>query len=298
MLEYHEAIHGNTKNPASDNRCTEERTAEDPNCSDGHFLLPDTLSVGALIFTGDCWPDSRAVPLVLPLELSYFQERFETIYEERKERRKLTWISSLATGTLETTFFVDGDSAGALEMDVTLHQMCVLMLFNDSEVLTYEQLFHALIQTWANTEEKREAQIWIRAAVNSLAGQRYPLLRKEIVGQGTLKDHRILLNHRFRARAAHLSIPVPTKNDFEGMDFGDNECEVEDREALIDTFLIRFMKQRRTLNCQALVNEAIKSISLPINVEKEFILTRIESLVDREYLEREKDRQDWLVYVP
>jgi cullin 3 len=49
------------------------------------------------------------------------------------------------------------------------------------------------------------------------------------------------------------------------------------------------MKSRKTLNHAQLVGEVLKQLSTRFTVEPSFIKTRIEHLIDKEYLERDKD---------
>ncbi len=55
----------------------------------------------------------------------------------------------------------------------------------------------------------------------------------------------------------------------------------------IDAAIVRTMKTRKTLSHKLLVNELVVQLKFPIKTTD--LKKRIESLIDREYLERDRD---------
>jgi cullin 4 len=67
------------------------------------------------------------------------------------------------------------------------------------------------------------------------------------------------------------------------------ESVARDRLYLIDAVLVRIMKARKTILHQALIPQVMEQIKVP--AQPADIKKRIESLIEREYLERDaKDR--------
>lgn len=71
-----------------------------------------------------------------------------------------------------------------------------------------------------------------------------------------------------------------------------NDSVLQDRQYQIDAAIVRIMKMRRTLSHKLLVNELVAQLRFPIQPAD--LKKRIESLIDREYMER--DARDSQVY--
>ena len=65
-----------------------------------------------------------------------------------------------------------------------------------------------------------------------------------------------------------------------------SERVYQDRQYQIDAAVVRIMKTRKTLSHPLLISELYKQLKFPIRPAD--LKKRIESLIDREYLERDK----------
>jgi len=68
-----------------------------------------------------------------------------------------------------------------------------------------------------------------------------------------------------------------------------------DRQYQIDAAVVRIMKTRRTLSHSLLLNELFTQLKFPLKSSD--LKKRIESLIDREYIERDSRSQDCYVYM-
>jgi cullin 3 len=59
----------------------------------------------------------------------------------------------------------------------------------------------------------------------------------------------------------------------------------------VEAAIVRIMKTRKTLQHNLLVSELIKQLSSKFQPDPAFLKKRIESLIEREFLER--DQEDW-----
>mmetsp|Transcript_5500 Transcript_5500/g.18613 ORF Transcript_5500/g.18613 Transcript_5500/m.18613 type:complete len:133 (+) Transcript_5500:159-557(+) len=73
-----------------------------------------------------------------------------------------------------------------------------------------------------------------------------------------------------------------------------NERVVQDRQYQIDAAIVRVMKMRKTLAHRLLINELLTQLKDKFKVHPPDLKKRIESLIDREYLER--DSSDPQIY--
>lgn len=71
----------------------------------------------------------------------------------------------------------------------------------------------------------------------------------------------------------------------------------EDRRHLIEATIVKVMKTRRKLEHQKLIEETIKILVSKFQPQPTQIKTRIESLIEREYLERDPDNRHFYRYL-
>jgi cullin 4 len=88
-----------------------------------------------------------------------------------------------------------------------------------------------------------------------------------------------------RIRITNISVKKETQEDREKT----VEAVSRDRLYLIDAVLVRIMKSRKTILHQALIVQVLEQVKVP--AQPADIKKRIESLIEREYMERDsKDR--------
>ena len=70
---------------------------------------------------------------------------------------------------------------------------------------------------------------------------------------------------------------------------------LQDRQYQVDAAIVRIMKSRKTLSHTLLVSELFGQLKFPIKMSD--LKKRIESLIDREYLERDTQNSNVLNYL-
>ena len=76
-----------------------------------------------------------------------------------------------------------------------------------------------------------------------------------------------------------------------------NSDVLKERGQIIEAVAVRIMKARKTENYMELINAIIKQISM-FKAEPKLIKRRIESLIEREYIERMESDKSKLIYKP
>lgn len=71
----------------------------------------------------------------------------------------------------------------------------------------------------------------------------------------------------------------------------------EDRRHMVEATIVKVMKTRRRIEHNALLTETTKILSQKFNPDPVMIKKRIESLIDREYLERDADDRRFYKYI-
>ncbi len=69
----------------------------------------------------------------------------------------------------------------------------------------------------------------------------------------------------------------------------------QDRQYQIDAAIVRIMKMRKTLTHALLLSELYTQLRFPVKPQD--LKKRIESLIDRDYMERDKDNANQYNYV-
>lgn len=71
----------------------------------------------------------------------------------------------------------------------------------------------------------------------------------------------------------------------------------EDRRHMVEATIVKVMKTRRRLDHNTLVAETVKILSLKFNPDPVMIKKRIESLIEREYMERDTEDRRFYKYI-
>ncbi|CAL5376454.1 unnamed protein product [Camellia sinensis] len=135
----------------------EEYLKTNPDASPGIDLTVTVLTTGF-------WPSYKSFDLNLPAEMVKCVEVFREFYQTKTKHRKLTWIYSLGTCNLNGKF-----EPKTMELIVTTYQASVLLLFNASNRLSYQEIMTQLNLT--DDDVVRQ--------LHSLSCAKYKILNKE-----------------------------------------------------------------------------------------------------------------------
>ncbi|KAG2325241.1 hypothetical protein Bca52824_007969 [Brassica carinata] len=202
------------------------------------------------------WPSYKTFDVNLPSEIVKCVEIFKVFYETKHKRRKLTWLHSLGTCHINGKF-----DQKPIELIVSTHQAAVLLLFNTRDNLNYTDIQNQLN---LNHEDL--------------------ILIKEPATEIVSKTDVFEVNSKFTARISRVKIPLSyvdeRKKVVEDVD--------NDRRYAIDASIVRIMKGKKVLGHEQLVSECVKQLSGMFKPDVKAIKNRIEELIERDYLERDK----------
>ena len=235
-------------------------------------LCPD-VDVSVQVLTSGFWPTYPPIECVLPEALGAAQQVFAEHYLRWHSGRKLAWVNSLGTCILKAHF-----DAGDKELSVSLFQAAVLLLFNDVD--TAMTLTEVAAATGLDDRE-------LRRTLQSLACGRERVLIKEPKGRDVGDADSFLFNAGYTSRLFRVKINAIQMKESAEEQKKTNESVLQDRQYQIDAAIVRIMKTRKTLAHKLLVNELVAQLRFPVAAAD--LKKRIESLIDREYLEREDD---------
>lgn len=250
----------------------------------------DGVDFNVRVLTTGHWPTYSEEVIVLPPQLAACETRFKEYYDMKTSQRVLRWVHSLGKGSLETTLFVGKKPYKKVELHVSTHHLCILVLFNTTDSLTYGQILEAVQSKVIDKDGKsiQSGEDLIKASLVSLMSKKYPLLTKEPKGREFNRSDIFRINLAFVSPKRRLNIPMPTAKISEEEKEAAHETVVEDRRHAIEAAIVRVMKQHKTLEHQRLIMEVSKLCNPVFKPEPRAIKNRIEELINRDYLARQE----------
>ncbi|XP_058723439.1 cullin-1 [Vicia villosa] len=249
----------------------EEYLSNNPNIDPGIDLTVTVLTTGF-------WPSYKSFDLNLPAEMVRCVEVFKEFYQTKTKHRKLTWIYSLGTCNVSGKF-----EPKTMELVVTTYQASALLLFNSSDRLSYSE-----IMTQLNLTDDDVIRL-----LHSLSCAKYKILTKEPSTKTISPTDHFEFNSKFTDKMRRIKIPLPPvdekKKVIEDVD--------KDRRYAIDASIVRIMKSRKVLSYQQLVMECVEQLGRMFKPDVKAIKKRIEDLISRDYLERDKDNANLFKYL-
>jgi len=235
------------------------------------------------VLTTSSWPNYVPTELRLPIDIAALQHSFQLYYLNKHSGRKLTWQHSLTTCILRAHF-----PKGKKELDVSAHQATVLIAFNDAPTLTFKELQER------TTIEEGELQ----RTLLSLCGTpqvrvivKEPSMEQNKKIETTDKFH---FNKHFKHKLVRIKINTIQLQETKEEKKTTDERVFADRQFAIDAAIVRIMKSRKTLQHSLLIAETVKQLKFPSKIPE--IKKRIASLIEREYIERDKDNSSLYIY--
>lgn len=229
------------------------------------------------VLTTGYWPTFAKTNLQLPAILSERKSQFERFYAGKFQGRRLTWQHDFDRCVLRAAY-----ANGRKELDVSMAQATLLLCFNESATRTFDQI--AVATGLDPTTD-------LTCLVDSLCGDaEFPLL--------IAKPHRSYqANPSFAHKSYFVVLPEPERPKAHALYQRAKVVDAlaKDRQYAIDATIVRVMKARKTLPHQQLLAELLARLVHP--APPNLIKRRIESLIDREYLERDPHDNDSYNYL-
>ncbi|KAI7982239.1 Cullin-1 [Camellia lanceoleosa] len=242
-----------------------------PNTNPGIDLTVTVLTTGF-------WPTYKSSDLSLPAEMVKCVEVFKEFYQTKTKHRKLTWIYSLGTCNIIGKF-----EPKTIELIVGTYQAAALLLFNASDRLSYSE-----IKTQLNLADDDLVRL-----LQSLSCAKYKILNKEPNTKTVTPNDYFEFNSKFTDRMRRIRIPLPPVDERKKV----VEDVDKDRRYAIDASIVRIMKSRKVLGHQQLVMECVEQLSRMFKPDFKAIKKRIEDLITRDYLERDKENPNLFRYL-
>ncbi|KAF7283447.1 cullin 3 [Rhynchophorus ferrugineus] len=262
------------------------------------------------VLTTGFWPTQSATPKChIPAAPLTAFETFRRFYLAKHSGRQLTLQPQLGNADLNAVFFgprkeesegacssstslVSNSTRGPRKhiIQVSTYQMVVLMLFNNHDKLTYEEIL---------TESDIPERDLIRALQSLAMGKATQrVLIKNPKTKEIESSHEFQVNDSFTSKLHRVKIQtVAAKGESEPERRETRSKVDEDRKHEIEAAIVRIMKSRKRMPHNILVTEVTEQLRSRFLPSPVIIKKRIEGLIEREYLARTPEDRKVYTYV-
>ena len=244
------------------------------------------IDLNVQVLTTGSWPvPAAAAPCALPPALAKARDAYRDFYLAHHSGRKLSWLTSMGTAELRGVF------AGGTRRDliVSTHQMCVLLLFNDADALTFAEIAEA-------TRIPRDDLQRSLQSLSLVKGRN--VLRKEPPTRRVEESDVFHFNDAFTSKLMRVKIGTVSAGKESDPAAEKTRARVDDdRKPQIEAAIVRVMKARRALDHNGVVREVTKQLSARFVPNPTDIKKHLENLIEREFIERDRNDRRLFVYL-
>ncbi|KAI5778569.1 Cullin [Geopyxis carbonaria] len=251
------------------------------------------IELSASILTSTFWPtkvvgSGDVKTCTYPEEIESVRANFERYYLNRHNGRKLIWKANMGSADLKATF-----KGRKHEFNVSTYSMVILLAFNHlgpGDSLSYEEL-----KTITSIPEED----LIRNLQSLAVAPKTRILSKKPMSKDVQPTDRFAFNEQFSSKFTRFRVSVVALNRAENeKEKKETNVMVEkDRAHQIEAAVVRTMKQRKQLSHQELVIEVVGQLKNRFAPDMTSVKKRIESLIERDYLERVEGSRETYKYL-
>ena len=243
------------------------------------------VDLSVQVLTTGSWPvkGQNVSMCTLPPGMQAACHAYRDFYLGSHNGRRLAFLTQMGTADVRATF---GDGVRR-ELSVSTYMACVLVLFNDTESLSYRDI-EAATQIPGDD---------LRRSLQSLACVRGKnVLRKEPMSKDVNDDDVFSVNDKFTSKMMKVKISTVSAQRETEPEKKETRARIEeDRKPQIEAAIVRIMKARRQLDHNGVVQEVTKQLSSRFIPSPADIKKHLESLIEKEFIER--DRHDRKLYI-
>jgi len=265
---------------------------------------PGGIDFYITILTKVHWPTVQVPMCILPKAAKEAYDSFEKFYGEKHRGRVVSLNPCLGTADVRAIFYGAQamDQSSQLETDrpgpsdggamrpreehkilqVATYQMILLLQFNDRAEFTYKQLLESTKIPMKDLKRSLQSLSMGKAA------------QRILVRRGTgkeIEDNDVFfVNDAFTSKLTRIKIQMVSGRAEAEPERRETMKKVEDdRKHEIEAAIVRVMKARKNLIHNDLIAEVTKQLSSRFMPDPMVIKKRIESLIEREYLQRDSE---------
>ncbi|KAL3662375.1 hypothetical protein V7S43_012702 [Phytophthora oleae] len=240
------------------------------------------------VLTSGFWPTEMAPMCALPLELVEMTQAFEVFYYARHNGRKLAWMANMGTVDVRASFSAGVENSKRRhELNISTYQAVILMLFNQRSEWSFKDIVE---RTRIDVKDLKRHLI-------SLCTPKYRILIKSSKGKRIDEEaDAFTVNDAYKSKLHRVRIPLVSQKETSLLpavaSSTGNPADAlpptvaEDRKHLVEAAIVRIMKTRKQMQHNQLIAEVTRQMAGRFTPSPQLIKLRIESLIEREYLQR------------
>lgn len=253
-----------------------------------HRTSDGGIDVSYQILGAGFWPlTPPTTPFTPPDLLVRAYEQYAAFYAEKHGGRKLTWLWHLCKGEIKANYVKMNKVPYTFQ--VSTYQMAILLLFNDSDSVSYNDIASATTLAKETLDPSIAIMLKAKVLLAKPEGKTAP---------GTMYT----LNKDFKNKKLKVNLNIAIKAEQKQEVEETHKTIEEDRKMLIQvsmilfmctdyanftqSVIVRIMKSRKNMKHAQLVSETIQQIKARFSPKVSDIKKCIDILLEKEYLER------------
>ncbi|XP_050445079.1 cullin-2 [Cataglyphis hispanica] len=239
---------------------------------------------GVKVLQAGAWPlalPPSPGPFHVPQQLEKSIQAFETFYHMQFSGRKLTWLHHLSQGELKFNYLKK-----SYLVTVQTYQMALLLLFEHCDAIPC-----------------REAAASLRLSHDQLVKHAASLVDCKILNKSTeesseLEEDTVLtLNFDYSNKRTKFRVTGVLQRDAPQDAEATHRSVDEDRKMFLQAAIVRIMKSRKLLRHNQLIQEVLSQSKVTFAPSIGMIKKCIETLIDKQYIERTANSADEYSYI-
>ena len=240
----------------------------------------NNINSSLMILSNEHWPinNFNMFHIKLPNNLITLQNLIFKYYHINYPGRTVQWAYENSKVELNAVF-----PHKKYKIICNTIQACVLLLFNDKNILFNNFILFNTILKLLNIENKNDLENNIKPLLNS------SLLIKL---NDENNNDKFILNKNFGDENEIIKVEMPIKKE----NYVRKEYIEEDRSMAIDGMIVKILKSKKKMEFNEVINYILTNLER-FRVKVESIKKRINSLIERELIGRDKNDANILTYI-
>ncbi|XP_041365909.1 cullin-2-like [Gigantopelta aegis] len=262
---------------------TDMTISNDLNTKFSDSLRTDNVDLGVgfsmLVLQAGAWPigQTNLPTFAIPQELERSVSMFEDFYNKSFNGRKLTWMHSFCSVDMKFNY-----TKRVYFVTMGTFHMAILLLYSNTTSLSFKE-----IEQHTQLPEKELVK-----QLQALVDAKILEVQAEITPQVSLSLNMAYNNKRTKFKIT-TAVQKETQQEVEMA----HSAVDEDRKMYLQAAVVRIMKARKVLKHNLLIQEVISQSRARFNPSVPMIKKCIETLIDKQYLERMANTTDEYSYV-
>lgn len=231
------------------------------------------VDMNVYVLTTGFWPTQSTANCNLPSEILKCCDVFKKFYLSNHSGRRLTWQTNMGSAELKALF-----GTKKHELSVSTYQMVICLMFNDRDGISFKEV----------KEQTAIPVADLKRNLVSLALSKYKIINKDGDAKKIDDSDSFSFNSKFKSKLFKVKVMTVVQKESEPERQETRGKVEEDRKHQIEAAIVRIMKARKTMEHSLLIAEVTKQLASRFMANPMVIKKRIESLIEREYLERSK----------